>query len=275
MGELEVHSPVLEHNLVGHAYLAEQDTNPFASPLVVYFLAEDPISGVRLKLAGETRIEPNGQLIGVFRNTPPLPAETIDLHLTPGERATFASPPYCRAYTSVARFTTWSGQHTERTSSFTPTEGPNGTPCQSSGKLPFSPSIQAGSVNNRAGAYSGFTLTIKRPDGQQSITGVSTTLPEGLAAKLASVTPCQEPANEQPWELRRSKQNRCRAHELRAGQRPGEPRRPGLPHDRLRRGTVRASGADERGGGPIPPRHDRRSLADQRQRRNGRRDRHD
>jgi hypothetical protein len=199
LGELEVHSPVLEHNLVGHAYLAEQDTNPFASPLVVYFLAEDKTSGVRLKLAGETQIEPNGQLIGVFKNTPPVPAETIDLHLTPGERATFANPPYCHAYTAVAKFTTWSGQHTERTSSFTPTEGPNGTPCQTSGKLPFSPSIQAGSVNNRAGAYSGFTLTIKRPDGQQSITGVSTTLPEGLAAKLASVTPCQEPANEQPW----------------------------------------------------------------------------
>ena len=93
---------------------------------------------------------------------------------------------------------TWSGQEVDRTSSFTPEGAPSGA-CQASGPLPFSPALSTGSVNNRAGAYSAFTLTIKRPDGQQGITGVSTTLPAGLAAKLASVTPCQEPANEVEW----------------------------------------------------------------------------
>ena len=28
IGELEVHTPLLEHDLVGNAYLAYQDTNP-------------------------------------------------------------------------------------------------------------------------------------------------------------------------------------------------------------------------------------------------------
>jgi hypothetical protein len=200
IGEVDVHSPLLEHDLKGFAYLAAQNTNPFASPLVLYFLAEDPVSGVRLKLAGETRITPTGQLIGVFKNTPPLPAETIKLHLFDGPRATLSTPPLCRPYTSKAVFNTWSGgAPVERTSSFSPEGGPNGTSCQSEGPLPFKPELQTGSVNNHAGAYSAFTLTVRKPDGQQGITGVTTVLPAGLAAKLASVTPCPEPANEVEW----------------------------------------------------------------------------
>ncbi len=199
IGEVEVHSPLLEHNLKGFAYLAGQDTDPFTSPLVLYFFAEDPISGVRVKLAGETRILPNGQLVGVFKNTPPLPSEIITLHLFDGPRASLATPPYCRPYEAKARFVTWSGQEATRTSSFTPEGTPTGAPCQTEGPLPFSPSVSGGSVNNHAGAYSPFTFTVNRPDGQQGITGVETALPPGMAAKLASVTPCQEPANEVEW----------------------------------------------------------------------------
>ena len=40
IGEVDVHSPLLEHDLKGFAYLAPQDTSPFVSPLVLYFLAE-------------------------------------------------------------------------------------------------------------------------------------------------------------------------------------------------------------------------------------------
>ncbi len=199
IGEVEVHSPLLEHNLKGYAYLAGQDTDPFASPLVLYFFAEDPISGVRLKLAGETRILPTGQLVGVFKNTPPLPAETIRLHLYDGSRASLATPPYCRPYTATAKFVTWSGQEAVRSSSFTPEAGPNDTSCQSGGPLPFSPKVSGGSTNNRAGAYSPFTFTIERPDGQEGITSVETALPPGMAAKLASVTPCQQPPSEVEW----------------------------------------------------------------------------
>lgn len=199
IGEVDIHSPLLENDLKGYAYLATQNTNPFASPLVLYFVAEDPVSGVRVKLAGETRIEPNGQLIGLFRNTPPVPAETIKLHLFDGPRASLATPAYCRAYESHARFQTWSGQQVERSSSFTPEATPTGAPCQSGGPLPFSPKVSGGSTNSRAGSYSPFTFTIERPDGQQGLTGVTTALPPGMAAKLASVTPCQEPANEVEW----------------------------------------------------------------------------
>ena len=53
VGEVAIHSPLLENELKGFVYMGQQDTDPFASPLVLYLIAEDPVSGVRVKLAGE------------------------------------------------------------------------------------------------------------------------------------------------------------------------------------------------------------------------------
>ena len=53
--------------LTGSVYLARVDTQPFSSPLVLYIIAEEPESGVRVKLAGEVDIDPDtGQLTSIF-----------------------------------------------------------------------------------------------------------------------------------------------------------------------------------------------------------------
>jgi hypothetical protein len=201
IGEVSIHSPLLEHEIKGFVYLGSQDTNPFASPLVLYLIAEDPVSGTRVKLAGEVRIDQaTGQLTSTFKNTPPLPFENLELHLFDGQRASQATPAYCRPYTTTATFVPTTGEAAlQRASSFAPTAGPNGTPCQASGPLPFSPQFEAGSTSSQAAGYTPFTLLINRPDGDQSLTGIEMTLPAGIAAKLASVTPCPEPAAGQSW----------------------------------------------------------------------------
>ena len=74
---------------------------------------------------------------------------------------------------------------------FNITSGPDGSPCQN--PLPFGPAVKAGSENLQAGAYAPFTLTIAHPDADQPLSSVTMHLPTGMAAMLASVTPCPEP----------------------------------------------------------------------------------
>jgi hypothetical protein len=193
VGTVNIKTPLLLHELTGALYLAAQDTNPFKSPLVLYLIAEDKVSGTRVKFAGEVRLNPEtGQLVSTFENTPPLPFEDLKLQFFDGPRASQSTPPSCGTHTTTASFTPWSGgEAAGRESSFAITSGPNGAPC--SAPQPFAPSFQAGTTNVKAGAFTPFTLTIGRPDGQQALKSISMKLPPGLAAMLASVTPCGEP----------------------------------------------------------------------------------
>jgi hypothetical protein len=194
IGTVKIHSPLLEHELTGAVYLGDQDTNPFAPLLVLYLLAEDPVSGVRVKLAGEVNIGPAGQLVTTFKNTPPVPFETLELNLFNGARATQTTPSLCRLYTTEVTLVPSSGEAAAvADSSFKPEPNPDGVPCPEAGPLPFSPSFEAGSTVKQAGAFTPFTLTIARPDGDGALKTISMELPAGLAALLASVPLCPEP----------------------------------------------------------------------------------
>jgi hypothetical protein len=203
VGTVSIKTPLLDNELKGYVYFGLQNTNPFASPLVLYLIAEDPESGVRVKLAGEVEIDQaTGQLTSHFRNTPPVPFETLDLHLTNGPRATQSTPAYCnRAYTTTATFVPSTGEASkEGSSSFALTPNADGQPCPSPGQqLPFAPGMETTSSNTQAGGFTAFSLTVRKPDGDQPLRTVGVTMPPGLAAILASVTPCPEPqaANDQ------------------------------------------------------------------------------
>jgi hypothetical protein len=203
IGTVNIKTPVLKEELVGSVYLASQDTNPFASPLVLYIIAAEPSSKLLVKLAGEVKMDPvTGQLTSVFADTPQTPFETLTLHLTSGERASQSTPAHCgESYDANATFRTWlagveESPATERASNpaeFKITSGPGGSACPGA-TLPFAPGFQAGSTNNQAGAFTPFTLTIDKPDGQQSLTSITAQLPPGLSGEIAAVTPCGNPA---------------------------------------------------------------------------------
>ena len=110
IGNVRIHTPLLAHDLTGGAYLASQDTNPFATPLVLYLVAKDPVSGVLVKLAGEVQIDQaTGQLTSVFKNTPPVPFETLEVHLFGESRASQSTPPLCGEPEGRATFVPWNG----------------------------------------------------------------------------------------------------------------------------------------------------------------------
>ncbi len=205
VGLVHIKTPLLPQELEGAVYLAEPapngeaKKNPFNSLIALYIVAEDKQAGVLVKLAGEGKLDPTtGQITTTFKNTPQLPFEELKLELFGGDRASLSTPAECGSYQATSSFTAWSGAVAEPASSFEIASGAGGGLCPS-GALPFSPSFEAQSTSTQAGAFSQFDLEIGRPDGQQALSGVTVTLPPGIAALLSSVTPCREPPAGREW----------------------------------------------------------------------------
>jgi hypothetical protein len=195
-----IKTPLLPNPLEGSAYLAEQNANPFGSLVAVYVFAEDPISGSRVKLAGEVVPNPvTGQLVSTFKNTPQLPFETFEIHFFGGDRAPLATPARCGAYTTNAAIEPWTETgEVGSSSTFDITNGPasfsepQGRPCPGA-SLPFDPSLTGGATNVNAGSFSPFTLTLTRKDGEQNLQSVEAHLPPGLSGILSNINLCHEP----------------------------------------------------------------------------------
>jgi hypothetical protein len=201
LGTVRVKTPLLGEELTGGVYLAAQEANPFGSLIALYIVAENKTLGLRVKLAGEGKLnEQTGQITTSFTSTPQVPFETLTVNFFGGANGSLATPAHCGTYTTTASFTSWTGAllDTEAQPPFAITTGPGGTPCPAA-QLPFTPSFNAGSTNLQAGAFTPFTLTLDNPDADQPLTGLSVHLPSGVAAMLAGVTPCPEPAAGQAW----------------------------------------------------------------------------
>jgi hypothetical protein len=192
IGTVRIKTPLLPNPIEGAVYLATQNQNPFGSLVALYLVAEDPVSGVLIELAGDVHLTENGQLITTFENSPQAPFEDAELEFFGGERAPLSSPSHCGPYTTTASFAPWSGNEPINASStFAITSGPNGGPCPGQ-SLPFSPSLTGGTTNINAGAFSPLTTTIGREDGNQDLGAVQLQMPAGLEGLLSSVKLCDE-----------------------------------------------------------------------------------
>ncbi|HEY5344651.1 MAG TPA: hypothetical protein VIJ66_13475, partial [Solirubrobacteraceae bacterium] len=195
---VKIKTPLLPNELKGDVYLAAPQNfaglpqNPFSSLIAMYLVAEDPVSGVLVKLPGKVMPNPvTGQLVSTFEDTPQLPFEDLELHFFGGERAPLSTPPLCGTYTTQASFTPWSGNEpVTPSSSFDITSGPNGAPCPD--PRPFAPGFQAGSTNLQAGAFTPFTTTMTRPDADQTLGRIEMQMPPGLSGTLSGVKLCGE-----------------------------------------------------------------------------------
>jgi hypothetical protein len=192
VGTVEIRTPLLPNALTGAAYLAAQNANPFGSLVALYIVVRDPVSGVLVKLAGQVTPDPvTGQLVSTFKNTPQLPFEDLKLHFFGGSRAPLGTPALCGGYTTKASITPWSGNApVESSSEFQIISGPNGSPC--SNPLPFNPSLTTGSLNIQAGAFTPFTMTMSREDGNQNLDAIQLKMPPGLLGELSKVKLCDE-----------------------------------------------------------------------------------
>jgi hypothetical protein len=183
---VELTTPLLEKPIGGSVYLAEQGNNPFGSLVALYLVIDDPVTGVLLKLPGEVHLDSvTGQVTATFDDNPQLPFSALTLKFKEGPRAPLVTPAGCGTYTTRSSLTPWSapqsGPPATPSSSFTISSG-----CTSG----FAPALVSGTTINQAGAYSPYTLTLSRQDGEQDLEGLEATLPPGLLAKLAGVPQC-------------------------------------------------------------------------------------
>jgi hypothetical protein len=189
IGDLEVTTPLLEHPLVGEIYVAQQGTVD-GSLLGGYLVVDDPRTGVLIKLPGRFEVggqegvkglQP-GQIRAIFENSPQFPFSDLKLSFFGGAHAALMTPQTCGSSSASTQFTGWNGAVVEPFSNAITT---------SSGCSPANtPAFTAGTASDQAGAYTPFSLTLKREDGTQRFGAVSLTLPPGLLGKLAGVSRC-------------------------------------------------------------------------------------
>lgn len=178
IGTVSVRTPVLAEPLTGEVILrSPQPGTLFRLMLVV----RGP--GLVVKLPGIARPNPvTGQIVATFENTPQLPFDLLEVSFKGGSRAPLANPQTCGTKTTVAEIETYAGQIVKPTDSFEVT-GCDGR---------FEPTFEAGTVNPLAGAYSPFTMTIRRADGMQNIGGLSLDMPPGLLGSIKGIPQCPE-----------------------------------------------------------------------------------
>ena len=199
IGTVEVETPLLPpHTLTGHVFLAQPKCGGEDQPACteasatngelygIYLEIEG--DGVVVKLKGNVQADPvTGRLTTTFNENPQVPFSELRLHLKGGERAPLANPQSCGTFTTTTDLRPWSSPQT-----------PDATPSSAfgidgCGGNAFAPAFNAGTVTPVAGAFSPFTLTFARHDGEQDLSGLTVTTPPGLLGVLKSVVQCPEP----------------------------------------------------------------------------------
>jgi hypothetical protein len=197
VGLVKIATPLLAHPFEGAMFLATPSANPLGALVGLYLVAQEPVSGVRIKLAGQIDLNPvTGQPTLKFDGLPQLPIGDIELELFGGERALLSTPATCGEATSTSELTPWSGNAPVTAfSSFEIDLGVNGTPCTEA--QPFSPTLAVSSATGAGGGYDSLTLLVKRADQEQDLSQIALQLPQAIEEMFAGVPACGEPQAQQ------------------------------------------------------------------------------
>ncbi|MHB1538788.1 MAG: hypothetical protein ACYCUM_10415 [Solirubrobacteraceae bacterium] len=198
VASVKITTPLLEKPLTGAMYLAEPKCAPCSEAQagageMVRLYIEAAGSGVRIKLAGETKIaqtpgqldQRTGQLTAVFDGNPQLPFSELEVKVEGGQDAPLANPSGCAATHATAALTPWSS--TAAVDIAAPAFTPTG--CSSA----FAPAFEAGMTgSSRGGSYSPFSVTFRRPPQDQELSGITVSAPAGLLGYVSHVPLCGE-----------------------------------------------------------------------------------
>jgi hypothetical protein len=186
IAKVTIDSPLLESELSGDMILATPYDNPFNSLIALYVAVKGP--GFYIKLPGKVELDPGtGQLTATFDNSPQQPFSHLHVEFPGGSQASLATAPKCGTYDSTAEITSWASVvPVSLTSPMTFDEG-----CTPG---PNAPSFAAGTENPQAGKYASFGFRLTRGDRTPYLSGITTSLPNGLLARIGSVEKCGDAA---------------------------------------------------------------------------------
>jgi hypothetical protein len=193
LGTVSLDVPTLPNgSLTGSMYLGGPvtgaETDPITGPpYIVYVVANSARYGISVRLKGE--VVPNeatGQLTTIFKENPEQPFTNLTLHFNRAALTSVANPLVCGAPTGTATFTPVTGNPASIGDGF----GSSVSGCAN--PLPFSPAQATANQTANGGGNTSYTFTLTRPDGNQYLSAVKTTLPAGLVGQIPKATQCTE-----------------------------------------------------------------------------------
>ncbi len=198
LGTVSLEVPTLPPgSLTGKMYLGDpvpapggSETGPITGPpYILYVVANSERYGVSVRLKGEVTPNPvTGQLTTVFSENPEQPFTKLTLSFNRGALTSIANPLVCGTATGSTNLTPVAAG----VSSAFPGFGVSITGCAAS--IPFAPEQSTSNQTAVPAANTSFTFNLVRHEGQQYLSKVSTTLPEGLAGKIPAAEQCSEAA---------------------------------------------------------------------------------
>jgi hypothetical protein len=202
IGTVSLDVPTLPNgSLTGAVYLgASKSTSPSkpavesesskitgTPPYIIYVVANSTRYGVSVRLKAE--VVPNevtGRVTTIFNENPEQPFTNLNIQFNRGALTAVANPLVCGESHGAAAFTPTSGHPASEEDPFAFST----TGCAS--PIPFALTQSTSNQTTNAGAHTSFTFNLGRANGQQYLSKVSTTLPEGLVGEIPAVKQCGE-----------------------------------------------------------------------------------
>jgi hypothetical protein len=198
LGTAELDTPLLEEKLTGEVVLgAPKSTDPQSGQMFrLFVVVRNRERGLVAKVFGSAVADPaTGQLTATFEKNPRVPFDDLRLRFKGGDRAQLATPPRCNTepdrYESVSSFAPWSQAHLPEGDK-EPTVIEQSWTVNGDCAYGFNPGLKAGMSN--AGAREGgtFAFEFTRPQGDQTLKGLTAELPVGLLATVKDLPLCRD-----------------------------------------------------------------------------------
>jgi hypothetical protein len=202
IGTVTASTPLLNGPLTGQMVLGTpESTDPTSGRMFRMFLVlRNEDRGVIAKVHGTAIADPSsGRITATFDKNPRVLVEDIQVDVKGGERGVLAMPQTCNTepdeYQSVSSFTPWSRSHLpegEGPGTQDPVDITQNWTVDENCAYDFNPGLKAGMSNAgaREGGTFGFEFT--RPQGDQTLKGLTAELPTGLLATVKDLPLCKD-----------------------------------------------------------------------------------